>query len=101
MIERKRLVKPHQNPGQFEFGLDDEAKQHLLILHANYSWRLYRQFLIDQKVSVLEQAMGLKDPNEVMKQMGIAAGLNLAVNQLDVLVYEINKEAKRGAGATE
>lgn len=98
---KERAVRIGKEPGTFEFIYTPEAEAQLEMLQASPAWQTYRKFLIDLKMTYLEHAMSEKDTNELFKRMGIAAGLNLAINQLDLSVLQIKNKAKRGVGDTE
>lgn len=98
MIE---VVKPARPGEPIQAKLSPEAEAQLELLQANPSWKVYRKFLIDLKIAHLEQCMSIKDPNELLKNTGMAAGLNWAINQLDLTVMQIKTKAQRGVGDTE
>lgn len=74
-------------PSEQEFEL-------LKILKDQDSWKIYRKILLRYKESYLWDALKGNDPNLVMKNIGIVAGLNFAINQLVILVETHNKVAK-------
>lgn len=74
-------------PNEMEFEL-------LRILKDQDSWKIYRKILLKYKEYYLYEALKSNDPNFVMKNIGIVAGVNFAINQLVILVDQHNKLAK-------
>lgn len=66
--------------------LSDEQMEILKVLFESQGWKLYRQLLIQAKNGYFDAALPMKDPNEILKTMGTVAGINLAVNQLGLLM---------------
>jgi hypothetical protein len=75
--------------------LGDEQYEILKMLSESPAWRLYRQLLIQAKEGYFHQALAMNDPHQVMKTMGTVAGINLAVNQLAVLMAQYKQKQAR------
>ena len=72
--------------------LGPEQYEMLKMLHESAAWKLYRTLLIQAKEGYFHSALPMKDPNEVMKTIGMVAGINLAVNQLGVLMAQFEQQ---------
>ena len=73
------------------FVLSKEDHETLAALAQSPYWALYRKVLINAKDAFFNSVLAIKDPNDMMKHVGIVAGINFAINQLTV----INDEYKR------
>ena len=90
--------KDKQGQQAFGFKLEEEHHELLRMLEVNQGWRLYRELLIGIKQSYLEMAMPSRDALEIKEMVSIAAGVNLAINQLGVLIASLNKKSERVKG---
>lgn len=75
--------------------LSPEELESLAALVESPHWKIYRKILISCKTAYLDSMLPLKDPTEITKQLGIAVGINFAINQAPVLVADYRaKQAK-------
>jgi hypothetical protein len=74
--------------------LTEEDFEKLKALKVSSQWKLYRQILIAVRDGHSQSLAPMEDSNRVFKTLGMIAGLNLAVVQLDLLVEQFDK-AKR------
>ena len=77
--------------------LSQEDKEHLKVLFYSAGWRIYRKMLIVMKEGHQLHMYPMKDPNEVLKELGIVVGLNSSINQLGVFMAQIKKHDERVA----
>jgi hypothetical protein len=84
-------------PAQAEYGeerikniLNVGDYELLQLLQMSDGWRLYRKLLKDKRDLTLFSAMSVKEPFDLKEKVSIAAGLNLAINQLDILIKDYN-----------
>lgn len=70
----------------------EQQKELLKMLSESDSWRLYAQVLESAKQGYVHLAMGMNNPNEILKTMGLIAGINFAINQLGVLMVSYKKQ---------
>jgi hypothetical protein len=66
--------------------LTDEQLEILKTLSESQGWKLYRQLLIQMKEGYFHQTLSMSETNDIVKTIGHVAGINLAVNQLVVLM---------------
>jgi hypothetical protein len=95
MVAQEQLVNMQYNDdGQFKMivNLKQEHYELLKLLFESDAWKLYRKLLIQAKEGYFHLALSLDDPNKVLKNMGTAAGVNFAVNQLDLLMFQYKKQ---------
>ena len=86
--------------GKVQGLISDDDKEYLKMLASSSGWQVYRKMLLDLKHGYLESAMPLQDGYKLKEVVSIAAGLNLAVNQLDTLIKVFN-DAKPVAGEAQ
>lgn len=79
----------------FEFGLTPEDWENIKQLKVSAGWRTYEKLLMAMKNGYQASMYPMKDPNEVMKQLGIVVGLNLSVNQLSALLAQYKLKTER------
>lgn len=73
------------------YKLTPEDFENLKALQESPHWKVYRALLIRTKDAHFDALLSLVDTNPIVKQMGMIAGLNLAINTLPVLCAEYNK----------
>lgn len=77
------------------FKLRKEDYEVLKSLQGSPQWALYRGLLIKAKDEFFNNTLAVDDPHKVMKQMGMVAGINFAINTLRVLVHDYDKKLKK------
>ena len=97
MEKRKMLIT---QDGKVQGLISDDDREYLKILASSQGWHVYKKMLLDLKHGYLESAMPLQDGYKLKEAVSIAAGLNLAVNQLDTLIKVFNN-AKPVAGEAQ
>ena len=82
--------------------LSEEENEILKALYESPAWKLYQGILLKARDAYLNTCITEKDPNEVMKRLGLVAGINFAVVQLGG-VYQtyMRKQAKSVERATK
>lgn len=66
--------------------LTAEDMEVLQTLNQSPYWKFYRDLLIKAKEAYFNSTLAMKDPNEMVKNVGFVAGVNFAINQLPVIV---------------
>jgi hypothetical protein len=67
----------------------------LKTLEASPYWKFYRQLLLKSKDAYFNSVLPMTDPNQVLKQVGIVAGINFAINSIQVLCMENDKQSQK------
>lgn len=96
-----QLVMDEKGQLQALARLTPDQQETLKALESSGAWKLYRKILLQAKDGYFQSALPMKDPNEILKTIGIVAGINFAVNQLAFLVAQYNKQAKTVEGETK
>ncbi len=73
----------------------DEDKNAFLILAESPSWKIVKKYLIEQKFAMLQHAISLSDPIEMSKQLGMAAGMNSAINSITIIKDGIKRQQEK------
>lgn len=96
-----------------DFNLDDngdlrchfqptpEQLRALADLHEMPQWKIYREVLISAKNAHLNTVMPMTNSNQIMKQIGLATGINFAINQLPVIVAQEKLKREKAIAAAE
>lgn len=75
--------------------LTAEDYEMLRTLNGSQYWKHYRGILLKAKEAYFNSVLPMKDPNEMMKHIGIVAGINFAINQLPILVAEHDAKVRK------
>lgn len=75
--------------------LSPEDREALRALNQSPYWKRYRQLLIATKEAHMLALIAMRDPNDMIKEAGLIAGLNLSINMLPVLCLESDKAEKK------
>lgn len=67
-------------------GITAEDMEILKTLNTSAYWKYYKELLIKAKDAYFNSTLAMSDPNLVMKNIGMVAGINFAINQLGVIV---------------
>lgn len=106
-------VSAVKNPIETETAIDAEGRlrvgfklrmedyEVLKSLQNSPQWALYRSLLIKSKDEFFNNTLAVDDPHKVMKQMGMVAGINYAINSLRVLVHDYDKKQKKAVAQEE
>lgn len=83
--------------GELRVSLKLQAEDYEFLKSLNNSpyWKFYRKLLLQSKDAYFNSILGMKDTNEMIKAVGIVAGINLAVNQLPVLCLEYDRAQQK------
>lgn len=81
--------------------LTPEEKEMLKELFESRGWKVYWKYLIAQKNAKVLEAVQIFETNKHFHFTGIVAGLNLAINQLGILVAMFNKPARHVAAESK
>ena len=86
-----------QDNGEFRIGfnLTPESIESLKTLYNSPHWKLYREVLISAKTEYFNSILPKTETNDIVKNIGIVTGINLAINQLGVLVAEHNRREQK------
>jgi hypothetical protein len=72
--------------------LTQEEMEMLKTLEASPYWKFYQRLLMKSKDAYFNSILPMTDPNQVLKHVGIVAGINFAINSLQVLCMENDKQ---------
>ena len=92
----KRIAGKDEATGAFKLAIREEEFEILDQLYNSIGWKTYRDILMNIKDGHLHESMGICEPYRLKQQVSIAAGINLAINQLGVLIAQKQKlDAKK------
>lgn len=84
--------------GELRVGYKNMGREDMEILKTLQSspyWKYYRELLIKAKEAYFNSTLAMKDPHEMMKNVGMVAGINFAINQIAVIVSHHEAVEKR------
>lgn len=87
------MINPNQEKSILS--LTAEEYEQLRALNQSPFWKFYRELLIKIKDAQFLSILPEDNPNKVLKGMGMVAGINLAINQLPMLVSQHDASIKR------
>ena len=85
----------------FNIVMPVDDKQNLMVLFDSAYWKTYRKVLMTQKRGYELEILQVDDPNKVLKLLGLITGLNLAINQLGILVAQFKAMDKKAETKNE
>jgi len=98
----KRVVGKDNNTGAFQLAVRQEELELLEQMFSSSAWKIYKEILQSVRDGHLFESMSIREPYALKEKVSIAAGINLAVNQLGVLVQTKQKlNAKSVEGETK
>lgn len=81
--------------------LTPELYESLAVLNDSPYWTPYRKLLLQAKQAYLDSVMSMRDPLDITKTLGLAAGINFAINQLPILVSAYRQKEQKVLKALE
>ena len=75
--------------------LSPDQYESLAVLQSSPHWKVYREILHQAKQSYLDSILAMREPIDITKHLGIAAGINFALNQLPLLVAGYTQAAAK------
>ncbi len=95
LTKEPSVLKDSNGDIRIAMKLTAEDYEFLKSLNNSPSWKYYRQLLIQMKDGYFNAILGMSGTNEMVKTVGIVAGLNAAINQLPVLCHQYDEAKKR------
>ena len=74
-----------------------EMVEALKVLRQDGNYTAYRSLLRSAKEAYLNSCLGMTDPYMIVKNVGIAAGINFTLNQIDAILSTQAKKLKEPA----
>ncbi len=81
--------------------LKPDQYESLDVLQNSPHWKVYRDILLKAKQSYLDSILAMREPIDITKHLGIAAGINFALNQLPLLVSQYRAEVEKNLGSLD
>lgn len=75
--------------------LKPEELETLKALYNGPHWAFYKRILLKSKDAYFNSILPMNNPNEVLKQVGIVAGINFAINLLQVLCLDYERRVQK------
>lgn len=74
-----------------------EMIESLRVLRQDGNYQSYRQLMRAAKEAYLNSCLGMNDPYMIVKNVGIAAGINFSLNQIDAILSTQTKKKEEPA----
>lgn len=91
-IEIEVVRDQHGIPVPSVKNISPEIREKLKLLHSSESWHVYRKILNQGITGLFFAALAENDPIKMSKVLGQVAGMNFAINQLDVILNPVKKK---------
>lgn len=76
------------------FKPSEEELASLEALDSSPHWKVYRKILMAAKTEYFNSILPRTETNDIVKHIGLVAGINFAINQLPVIVAEKKRKEK-------